>query len=54
MKKFFKDWLEISKQTGIFYKNHWFGTLVFEFVTVFGILAAMVGVDKLKEKIQER
>lgn len=53
MKNYFKDWLEITKQTGIFYKKHWLGTFVFELVTAIGIIAAIVGFDKLKEKIQE-
>lgn len=53
MKNYFKDWLEITKQTGIFYKKHWLGTFVFELVTAIGIIAAIVGFDKLKENIKK-
>ena len=38
MKKFFKDYGELCKSTGRFYKNHWFGTIIMNLVvSVIGI-----------------
>lgn len=35
MKKFFKDYGELCKSTGRFYKNHWFGTIIMNIVVTF-------------------
>lgn len=38
MKKFIKDYGELCKSTGRFYKNHWFGTIIMNIVVfVIGI-----------------
>lgn len=36
MKKYFKDYGELCKQTGVFYKKHWLGTTIMNIVVFFG------------------
>ena len=52
-KKFFEDYWALCKQTGQFYKDHWFGTLV---VSAIGsaISTAPIWVPVVKEKIEDR
>lgn len=35
MKTFFKDYGQLVKQTGAFYKNHWLGIIIISFVSGF-------------------
>mgnify|MGYP004475124547 CR=1 FL=1 len=34
MKKFFKDYWDLCKQCGKFYKNHWLGIIIWYIITI--------------------
>ena len=50
MKRFFKDYGELLKQTGHFYKKHWLGTIVMNAV-VSGAMVAVMWPKELKEAV---
>ena len=50
MKTFFKDYGELLKQTGHFYKKHWLGTIVMN-VVVSGMMIAVTWPKELKEEV---
>ena len=57
MKAFFKDYWELCKQSGDFYKKHWKGTLVLNAVLIGGELIYFHKdeiVDTVKEKLPKR
>ena len=57
MKAFFKDYWDLCKQTGDFYKKHWKGTLVLNAVLIGGELIYFYKdeiVDTVKEKLPKR
>ena len=57
MKAFFKDYLDLCKQSGDFYKKHWKGTLVLNAVLIGGELIYFYKdeiVDTVKEKLPKR
>ena len=57
MKAFFKDYWELCKQSGDFYKKHWKGTLVLNAVLIGGELIYFYKdeiVDTIKEKLPKR
>ena len=53
MNEFFKDYVELSKQTGKFYKDHWKGTIVVN-VIVGGVTMAYMYRDEIKDKITNK
>ena len=50
MKTFFKDYGQLVKQTGAFYKKHWFGTIIANIVTCF-IMALLVWPEWMKDDV---
>ena len=57
MKAFFKDYWDLCKQSGDFYKKHWKGTLVLNAVLIGGDLIYFYKdaiVDTVKEKLPKR
>ena len=57
MKAFFKDYWDLCKQSGDFYKKHWKGTLVLNAVIIGGELIYFYKdeiVDAVKEKLPKR
>ena len=57
MKAFFKDYWDLCKQSGDFYKKHWKGTLVLNAVLIGGELIYFYRdeiVDAVKEKLPKR
>ena len=57
MKAFFKDYWDLCKQSGDFYKKHWKGTLVLNAVLIGGELIYFYKdeiVDAIKEKLPKR
>ena len=48
MKTFFKDYGQLWKDTGKFYKKHWLGTIITN-VVVCGIVVAVTWPKELKE-----
>ena len=54
MKKFFEDYKNLCKQTGQFYKDHWFGTIVI--CTVSGVVSfgTVYAINKIIEKKEEK
>lgn len=53
MKKFFKDYGELCKQSGKFYKDHWLGTIIMSVASGAITLAVMAG-PEIKEKIEDK
>lgn len=57
MKAFFKDYWDLYKQSGEFYKKHWKGSLVFSAVLIGSELIYFYKdeiVDTVKEKLPKR
>ena len=57
MKAFFKDYWDLCKQSGDFYKKHWKGTLVLNAILIGGELIYFYKdeiVDTVKEKLPKR
>ena len=57
MKAFFKDYWDLCKQSGEFYKKHWKGTLVLNAVIIGGELIYFYKdeiVETVKEKLPKR
>lgn len=57
MKAFFKDYWDLCKQSGDFYKKHWKGTLVLNAVLIGGELIYFYKdeiVGTIKEKLPKR
>ena len=57
MKAFFKDYWDLCKQSGDFYKKHWKGTLVLNAVIIGGELIYFYKdeiIDTVKEKLPKR
>ena len=57
MKAFFKDYWDLCKQSGDFYKKHWKGTLVLNAVLIGGELIYFYKdeiVETVKEKLPTR
>ena len=52
MKTFFKDYGELLKQTGYFYKKHWLGIIVMN-VVVSGAMVAVMWPKELKEAVAD-
>lgn len=50
MKNFFKDYGELCKTAGNFYKKHWLGTIVIN-VVVSGVMIAVTWPKELKEEV---
>ena len=53
MKTFVKDYVDLCKESGKFYKKHWFGVIVMNVVAPAGVLA-YYGRDEIKEKLEEK
>lgn len=53
MKTFVKDYVDLCKETGKFYKKHWFGVLVMNAVTIAGTMA-YYNKDEIKDKLEEK
>lgn len=57
MKTFFKDYWDLCKDAGDFYKKHWKGTLVLNAVIIGGELIYFYKddiIDAVKEKLPKR
>lgn len=57
MKTFVKDYVGLCKETGKFYKKHWFGVIVLNVVTFVGTMAYYnkgAIVDLLGEKFHKK
>lgn len=52
MKQFFKDYKDLCKETGRFYKEHWKGCIVMN-VVILGAEAGWIFRDRIKDKIEE-
>lgn len=39
MKKYFRDYCELCKETGKFYKRHWIGVVIMNIVGIAAVLA---------------
>ena len=52
MKTFFKDYGQLCKSTGQFYKKHWLGTIVMN-VVVSGAMVAVMWPKELKEAVAD-
>ena len=52
MKTFFKDYGELCKTTGNFYKKHWLGIIVMN-VVVSGAMVAVMWPKELKEAVAD-
>lgn len=52
MKGFFKDYGELLKHTGHFYKKHWLGIIVMNAV-VSGVMVAVMWPKELKEAVAD-
>lgn len=52
MNGFFKDYGELCKATGHFYKKHWLGTIIM--TTVSGVSTALVLSPDLREDITDK
>ena len=50
MKKFFKDYWALTKESGRFYKEHWLGTMVLTVVCIGLELGPMLILKKKEEK----
>ena len=53
MKKFWKDYFKLCKDSGEFYKKHWFGVIVMNVVATAGIFA-WYGRNEIKNQIEEK
>ena len=53
MKKFWKDYADLCKESGKFYKDHWFGVIVLEAAIIAGTFA-WLGRDEIKNQIKEK
>lgn len=53
MKKFFKDYVELCKASGAFYKKHWLGVIL---VNVIGSAAMLAWFNRenIKETLEEK
>lgn len=54
MKEFMKDYKELCKQTGVFYKKHWKGVVILNAAIVvaeFGCIFRHQIIEKLDEKL---
>lgn len=57
MKTFFKDYLDLCKDSGNFYKKHWKGTLMLNAVIIAGEMVYIYRdkiVDAVKEKLPKK
>ena len=50
MKKFFKDYWRLYTESGKFYKEHWLGIIILEFVCIVAIFIPAI-CYKIREKI---
>lgn len=53
MKKFFKDYKDLCKHSGRFYKDHWLGTAIYMAVA-FGLSFAPLAIWKIKSNKELR
>lgn len=53
MKEFFKDYSELCKETGRFYKKHWIGTIAMNLVASGVMIAAYLPKDMRKEAVDK-
>ena len=49
LKKFFKDYKELCKHSGRFYKDHWLGTIVVSAIGI-GLSFAPLAIYEFKER----
>ena len=50
MKNFWKDYCNLCKESGKFYKKHWFGIIIYELVAFLAIFAGLNAWEKISEK----
>lgn len=48
MKKYFEDYKDLCKHYGKFYKDHWFGSLMFTTIGL-GLMFAPIAIKSIKE-----
>ena len=53
MKKFFKDYVELCKISGTFYKKHWLGVVLINVIGSAAMLA-WFSKDYIKETLEEK
>lgn len=53
MKSFVKDYVQLCKDSGKFYKNHWKGVLVLN-TAIIGAELAYFKRDEIKDKLKEK
>lgn len=53
MKRFFKDYWELCKQSGKFYKNHWLGIIICNIVTL-TLYCVPAIIERLKESFAKK
>lgn len=53
MKKFWKDYADLCKESGKFYKKHWFGVIVLNAVLIAGEFAWWKR-DKIKDCVKSK
>ena len=50
MKNLWKDYWNLCKESGKFYKKHWFGIIIYELVAFLAIFAGLNAWEKISEK----
>lgn len=53
MKKFFKDYCRLYKESGRFYKEHWLGIVILNLVSIVSIFIPAI-IYKIKDKMNNR
>lgn len=53
MKEFWRDYGDLCKETGRFYKKHWFGVIVLEAVVIAGEFAWFKR-DSIKDRVKSK
>lgn len=53
MKKFWKDYADLCKASGKFYKEHWFGCIVLNAAVIAGEFAWFYR-DSIKDKLEDK
>ena len=53
MRKFWNDYVGLCKESGNFYKKHWFGVVVLTVVSIAGTIA-WLNSDKIKDRVKSK
>lgn len=53
MKKYWKDYINLCKESGNFCKKHWFGVIVMNIVSIAGMML-WFNKDEVKDRFKEK